>query len=268
MLGESRAYRVALLAFFILPLVVTTLAFVSLANTSPNDLAVATPTPSPTPATAELVEVGAAAYAAGNFVEAERLLRAALMQMPDSAELHNSLGLAMLAQDKHTDAHAQFTHATELDPTLADAHFNLARTNHHLESWDEAEAYYLNALEQTEEPIYYHELGNLYHDLDDDDAAEEAYLLALELDSALVESYLNLSTLYANGDDHDAAIAHLEQVLTLDSSHHAARHNLGTLHAFRGDAQQARAAWEAIIADDVDGEWAELALEALEELED
>ena len=61
------------------------------------------------------------------FSELVRLSDAALQHCPGSALLHFNRGVALDHLDRLDEAVASYERALELDETLADAHFNLAR---------------------------------------------------------------------------------------------------------------------------------------------
>ncbi|WP_255440883.1 tetratricopeptide repeat protein [Caenimonas sedimenti] len=72
------------------------------------------------------LNLGAMWADAGRFVELVRLSAAALKQCPESALLHFNLGVALDHLERLDDAADAYERALQLDPTLADAHFNLA----------------------------------------------------------------------------------------------------------------------------------------------
>ena len=270
MLAEKRFYYVSLIGLLAIPLVVTLLAFLSLANSDASELAIATLTPPPTlpPDPNVLADAGMDAFAAGDFDAAAWMLTEALVLVPDSAELHNALGIALTETDQPSDAISAFDAALQLDPTFAEAQFNRARAQHKLSNWQAAEADYVAAIKLETQAIYYHELGNLYLDLNDVVSAETAYLQALRFDPNFTDSYLNLSTLYGNLGEIEAAIANLQRVLLLDPNHLNARANLATLYEHQGETALAQSQWQTIIALAPNSDLAERAAEALAMLKD
>ena len=72
---------------------------------------------------------------AGRFSELVRLSDAGLQHCPESALLHFNRGVALDHLELLDEAAASYERSLELDPTLADAHFNLAQL--HQEAGDE-----------------------------------------------------------------------------------------------------------------------------------
>jgi len=72
---------------------------------------------------------------AGRFSELVRLSDAGLQHCPSSALLHFNRGVALDHLELLDEAAASYERSLELDPTLADAHFNLAQL--HQEAGDE-----------------------------------------------------------------------------------------------------------------------------------
>jgi tetratricopeptide (TPR) repeat protein len=177
---------------FILPAIVTVMAFFTLAAADPADIVAGTPlavTPTTLPDTVtplaqpdpnEIYRAAVAAYESGNYVLAEERFRAALVLAPGDANLHNSLGLTLVQQGRPEEAIAEYEMAVTLDPALAEAHYNLGMAHHALKQWAEAEAAYQAALAADPTLALAHNgLGNLYHDQGQAEAALAAYQLAV-----------------------------------------------------------------------------------------
>jgi len=64
---------------------------------------------------------------AGMFKDATDRFRTALQLMPDSAEAHNNLGIALASQGELGAAIDQFQRALTLQPAFVDAQRNLAK---------------------------------------------------------------------------------------------------------------------------------------------
>ena len=81
------------------------------------------------------LNLGAMWDAAGRYSELVRLSDAALQHCPNSALLHFNRAVALDHLDRLDEAAAGYERSLALDPTLADAHFNLAEL--HKEAGDE-----------------------------------------------------------------------------------------------------------------------------------
>ena len=73
------------------------------------------------------LNLGAMWAAAGRFSEVVRLSEAGLQHCPSCALLHFNRGVALDHLEHLEEAAASYERSLELDPTLADAHFNLAQ---------------------------------------------------------------------------------------------------------------------------------------------
>lgn len=65
----------------------------------------------------------------------------------DSAELHNTTGLAFFYQNKDNEAFAEFVAALQKDPSFAQPHFNLGRLFERQKRYEEAARQYKDALQ-------------------------------------------------------------------------------------------------------------------------
>jgi tetratricopeptide (TPR) repeat protein len=81
------------------------------------------------------LNLGVMLDAAGRYGELVRLSDAALQHCPGSALLHFNRGVALDHLDQLDEAAASYERSLALDPTLADAHFNLAKL--HQQAGDE-----------------------------------------------------------------------------------------------------------------------------------
>ncbi len=108
MLRENRWLILGIGGMLLLPLVVSILAFTTLARTAPDALVVepdlvVTPSPnySATPYNPnEPYRAGIAAYQAGEYGQAESYLREAIVLAPNEADIYNSLGLVLMEQNR------------------------------------------------------------------------------------------------------------------------------------------------------------------------
>lgn len=99
----------------------------------------------------------------GDFDAAEAKLREALDLQPESAHIHNKLGVCYIRQQREEEARHEWTRALELDPGHAPAHSNIGNLHQQAGRLDAAKAAYLEALRH--DPEYYiahHNLGAVY----------------------------------------------------------------------------------------------------------
>lgn len=81
------------------------------------------------------------------FAVAMVLTLASVPVWADSAELHNTSGLAFFYQGKDNEAFAEFVAALQKDPSFAQPHFNLGRLFERQKRYDEALRQYKDALQ-------------------------------------------------------------------------------------------------------------------------
>lgn len=81
------------------------------------------------------------------FAVAMALTLASVPVWADSAELHNTSGLAFFYQGKDNEAFAEFVAALQKDPSFAQPHFNLGRLFERQKRYDEALRQYKDALQ-------------------------------------------------------------------------------------------------------------------------
>ena len=134
MIRENRWLLFGLGSMLILPLIVTVMAFTTLASTEVADLVAGTPlvitptataprvTPTSAPNLNAIYEAGTAAFQTGDLALAEALFTEAVSLAPDEADLHNSLGLALARQNRLREAVAVYETAVTLNPQFAEAH--------------------------------------------------------------------------------------------------------------------------------------------------
>lgn len=178
------------LALLLPPLVMTVLAFITLARVDSADLAVGTPldaTPVVTPdALAQAqdhFETGLAHQARGNFAAAEQAYRAALAIDPSLAPVHNALGGLYVTRNQPAAALEFYRQAVALDPATAEWQRNLGVVQANLGDLAAAVAALETAtrLDPDNAGLFY-ELGQIYAHRQQFEPARAAFGRALELD--------------------------------------------------------------------------------------
>lgn len=167
----------------------------------------------------------------------ERTLR----YSPDSARLHNNLGIKYFASGRIKEGMAQFEKAIELDPAYPDAYNNLGHACFTLERYDEALALFRKAIAIN--PQYadaYNNLGVLYNRLGKENEGLTFFKKAVALDPHDVDLIFNLGLAgYRLGKKTEAA-ASFRRVLQYNSSHAPAHHNLARIYAEEQEFDLAR----------------------------
>ncbi len=136
--------------------------------------------------------------------------------------------------------------AVALDPTQADAWYNLGAALEHLDREDEAISAYQRAIELEPSPNAYNGLGDVLTTLGRYDEALAAYQQAIELNPDLAWPYHNLGLLYEHRGDYQAAVPLYQQALERhqrDQDKAVTWDNLGNVYAALGETDEAIAAY-------------------------
>ena len=153
---------------------------------------------------AEVAAAGRLAESAGRTVDGSGYLGAIV---PESAELHSVLGLALAERGQLDEAIAEFRHALRLAPDSAPAHWHLGAALASLGAHAEAARH----------------LGR-----------------SVELDPANAEAHSDLGLVLALQGRVDEAVGHLQQAIALNPQADEARRNLAIIRQRRGTSSGQR----------------------------
>jgi predicted O-linked N-acetylglucosamine transferase (SPINDLY family) len=187
--------------------------------------------------------LGIALRKAGRTDEAIAAYRRAIALRPDHAAAHNNLGNVLREAGRRDEAIAVLERAVTLEPAFAEAHNNRGVALHEAGRLDEAIAAFTRAIELR--PDYgpaYNNLGSALADAHRHDEAVAAHDRAIEFrpDSALAHDNLG-RTLRLQGR-FDAAIAAHRRALEIDPEDALAYSHLGTTYREAGRPDEAIAA--------------------------
>jgi tetratricopeptide (TPR) repeat protein len=182
MFFPSRRMTFGYLALLLPPLVITLLAFLTLAHVDQAQMVVGTPldaTPSPTlePLAQAQVhfETGLAQQAQGNYAAAEAAYRAALAIDPALAPVYGALGSLYAALERPSEALAFYQQAAALEPEAAEWRRSLGVVQANLGHLDEAAAALETAVALAPQDAQLHyELGQVYAYLQRPEQARQA----------------------------------------------------------------------------------------------
>ncbi len=180
--------------------------------------------------------------------------RQALTIIPDDAEVHNFIGLALYRQGETGKAIRYFSKALQLDSLYYQAANNLGYMYFLEKRYPEAEKSFLRALDVYGEyeaaqknlqlvreimggslDIRAFELSEQAAEKEDYSEQIPVYQRALNLDPGYAKAHNNLAVaLYFEGRN-DSASFHLEQALRIDPDYPEALHNMGYLYKIAGD---------------------------------
>jgi tetratricopeptide (TPR) repeat protein len=195
------------------------------------------------------VLLGRAYLAKGEPVKAAEAYRRIIAVAPKDARGPYLLGIALRRQGKVLDARKQFEAALVLQPNLAGPVAQLA-------AMSVAEKRTDLALERVKQQValvptsgqFQHLLGRMHQGRNEREAAERAYLKALELDSGLMAAYVDLSALYLAGGRPDQAVDRLKTALARNPTSPLLHALMGSVYEQKADIPNATRAYEKALS--------------------
>ena len=152
------------------------------------------------------------------FQQAIQTCRAALKNGEDSAELHETLGRALLLSGDAESSLWHFLQATVLAPTQASGFISLGAAYNQLQRFESAVDVLIKAVKIKPSATAYYNLGFAYRYMNNLSSAKTAYREALRLDPNSADAHHNLAGVYVELRELTLAITHYQKVLELRPS--------------------------------------------------
>ena len=187
----------------------------------------------------------------GRTQEMVHLLRKAIAINPSYAEAHFNLGIALKSQGDFQAATDSYRQALAINPNYVEAYNNLGITLKEQGNLKAAIDTYRQALAIN--PNYaeaYSNLGNALKDQGDVQAAIDAHRQALAVNPNYPQGYNNLGNALKDHGDLQAAIDAYHQALAINPNYPKAYSNLGFALQEQGDLQAAIDAYHQALAID------------------
>lgn len=186
--------------------------------------------------------------AAGRFAEARRWLERALVATGPDPDLCFQLGNIALNLGEPSRALALYREAETLETATPELRFNIGLAYLFMGESDQAENILTHlSIEQPASAQVWDALGCTRQQRQNVVGAREAFLKALELDSALNDARDHLAQLLLETGDVPAARRVLERALKQEPDRRSSLHLLGTVLAGEGDFQSAVLCWQRLV---------------------
>lgn len=184
----------------------------------------------------------------GHWQSTEALCQHMLKHAPQSAHLHNDLGIELARQGRMSEAIEQYTDAVRIEPRLYRAHNGLGNALLEGGRFPEAVAAFEAALHV--KPDYgaaYNGLGTALARQGKLDEALPYFERAVELSPNIADAHANVAGILAKRGELDRAIAQYQEALRLKPEFAAGHNNLGLVLFAKGELETAAAQFREAI---------------------
>ncbi len=184
----------------------------------------------------------------GEYEAAERELKKALAQAPDSSYLHEALADLYYEMDNLEESLSEYLRALELDPENSNAAFSAGYIYQQWEMYDSARYYYRLSIKiEPSDPGAHLNLGNVLWDMGDLRGARAEYTEAIRLEPTYAKAHYNLGLLYRRMGMDSLAEYHYLEALESEPDDYDSRWNLAILYEDIGEYQKAAEQLEKLL---------------------
>ncbi|MCL4557470.1 MAG: tetratricopeptide repeat protein [Deltaproteobacteria bacterium] len=183
----------------------------------------------------------------------------------DYADVYNMLGVIFHLNGKIKDAIKYFESAMRINPGYMEAATNLAVTYNDIGQYEKAknvlnrakESSHSGSIKEMEDRLVtsklsnmHAEIGDLYMEINDGDAAIEEYEKALKLQPTFVDIKTKLAVAFREKGMIAQAIKELEEAKFINADYLPARVNLGIVYYLMSRLDDAVVEWESVLKHD------------------
>lgn len=186
----------------------------------------------------------------GQVDEAAKAYRTIILEQPDCYDAYHLLAILYAEQGDYEEAIAWLNKLIDLGAVDYRIQEHLGRCYAHLKQFEQAEAYYLEALRIGSEPTStYGYLAGLYREQGLSEAAEKIYQTLVQREPANIEMHFALGELALIRASWEEAKQYFFQVTVLSPGHQMALFHLGSIAYQKRDLQQAYAYYSQVNTD-------------------
>ncbi len=188
----------------------------------------------------------------GDFNQARFWFEQVCQRHPNHLDAHYHLAQLLEEHENYEEMTAVYIRLQELRPNNPHIHCNLANAYYYLHDYKQALAHYESALQQGTDAdwksMVAQSIGNIYCDyLQNPQAAQAYYHLALDFNPKTVENYIQLGMLYFQAEDYANAELIYRKAIWVTPNSARIYSNLGYLRWLAGDATEAIQLYEKAI---------------------
>ena len=185
-------------------------------------------------------ELGNIYYELSRFKEAEISYNKAIEINPNLAEAHYNLGILLTDLKRYDEAEKEYREAIRINPNDAEAHYNLGILLTDLKRYTKAEKEYREAIRINPDYAKAHNnLGVLLKNLQRYEEAEKEYREAIRINPNYAEAHNNLGVLLTNLQRYEEAEKEYREAIRINPDYAGIYYNLGCLYSIKNDLKNA-----------------------------
>jgi predicted O-linked N-acetylglucosamine transferase (SPINDLY family) len=181
-----------------------------------------------------LFQLGFIADKQGDAITAEKYYRQTIAARPTFAEAHFNLAVILSAAQRYGEAVQSYKNALTANPRMAAGYYRLGVLMRDGLRANDALACFLKAAELAPDADTYANIGVLYHLRAMYNEANKYYLMALESNPNHIDTLNNIGALYGQIGQQEQALAYYERAFALRPDNLSTINNLGILYKATG----------------------------------